>query len=136
MDLWIPKHYLFLNYYYLMLISLQLFYKIFLSYELYFTFMNLVHYFNRLFKKKKYNYVPEFIILLVIILVFGLYFIFYHTEIYKFDIKTKEENNKPHYFCNDFIIFILIGGWKSFIIIILSISSLVFFYLLNSKILF
>ena len=109
-------------------------YNFFLSYELYFTFMNPVHYFNRLFKQKKYNYVPEFIILLAIILVFGLDFIFYHKEIYKFDIKTKKDEDKPHYFCDDSIIFILIGGWKSFIIIILSISSLVFLYLLNSKI--
>ena len=56
-------------------------YNFFLSYELYYTFINPVHYFNRLFKQQKYNYIPEFIILLISILVLAVDFLLYKTGI-------------------------------------------------------
>ena len=34
-------------------------YNFFLAFELYSTFTNPVHYFNRLFKQQRYNYIPE-----------------------------------------------------------------------------
>ena len=44
-----------------------IFYNFFLCIELSFTFSNPVHFFNRIFKQKKYNYIPEFFIFLIII---------------------------------------------------------------------
>lgn len=41
-----------------------IFYNFFLCLEIKYTYSNPIHYFNRLFKQKKYNYVPEFIIII------------------------------------------------------------------------
>ena len=105
-------------------------YNFFLSYELYYTFMNPVHYFNRLFKQQKYNYIPEFIILLISILVLAVDFLFYDRG-KNIDINTKNDNQ--YHFCNDSSIFILIG-YKWIIIILFSIISIIFCFKINSKI--
>ena len=48
-------------------IMIIIFYNFFLCLELSFTYSNPIHFFNRLFKQKKYNYVPEFFILFIAI---------------------------------------------------------------------
>ena len=109
-------------------------YNFFLSYELYSTYINPVHFFNRLFKQKKNNYVQEFIIFFISILALGIdIFLFYN--FYQYKIKYQESNANEQYFCNDSTIFIIIGGeWKGFFIIILCLISLIILYRINSKI--
>ena len=111
-------------------------YNFFLSYELYSTYINPVHFFNRLFKQKKYNYVPEFIIFFIsfFVLAIDIFFSFYF-KVYNYNIKYQESKGNGTYFCNDSSIFIIIGGeWKGFIIIFLSIISLIILFRINSKI--
>ena len=108
------------------------FYNFFLSYELYYTFMNPVHYFNRLFKQKKYNYIPEFVIFVISILVLAADYLLYKIKKYNIDINTQNDNK--YHFCNDSSIFILIGRWKCFIIIVISFISIIFCSKINSKI--
>ena len=111
-------------------------YNFFLSYELYSTYINPVHFFNRLFKQKKYNYVPEFIIFFIsfFVLAIDIFFSFYF-KVYNYNIKYQESKGNGIYFCNDSSIFIIIGGeWKGFIIIFLSIISLIILFRINSKI--
>ena len=112
------KELLFFNIY---IIALVL-YNFFLSYELYFTFINPVHYFNRIFRQKKYNYIQEFIIFLICIITLAIDYL----------LKGKKEENEIE---NEyFIIFIIIGKWKCFLILLLCILSLVFCYKIKSKI--
>ena len=94
-------------------------YNFFFAFELYFTFSNPVHYFNRLFKQKRYNYLPEYIIILASIITLAIDFL-----LYKGDYEDTEDTFK----CDDYTIFIIIVKWKSFVILILSILSLAFFY--------
>ena len=49
-------------------IILIVFYNYFLCLEIYFTYSNQIHLFNRLFKQKKYNYIPEFFIIIILII--------------------------------------------------------------------
>ena len=102
---------------YIMAITL---YNTFMAYELYSTFINPAHYFETLFKQKKYNYIPEFIILIISLIVFVL------------DIALYEEDEK--YASNDSIVFIIIGKWKGFLVFILCILSLMLYFRINSKI--
>ena len=95
-------------------------YNAFMAYELYSTYINPVHYFNRLFNQQKYNYIPEFIILIISLLVLVL------------DIALYDKDEE--YASNDSIIFIIIGKWKSFLILIICILSLVLYYRIKSKI--
>ena len=44
-----------------------IFYNFFLCLELSFTFSNPIHFFNRIFKQKKYNYIPEFFMFIIVI---------------------------------------------------------------------
>ena len=46
-----------------------IFYNLFLSLELNYTYSNPIHFFNRLFKQNSFNYVPEIIIVILSILV-------------------------------------------------------------------
>ena len=91
-----------------------IFYNFFLSIELYSTFSNPVHLFNRLFKQKKYNYVPEFFILIISVLVIVADSILYK----KFDEVYINDNSgliMPNYYkCGVIVLF-------SFISIILCI---------------
>ena len=100
-------------------------YNFFLAFELYFTFSNPVHYFNRLFKQKRYNYLPEYIIILACIITLAIDFL-----LYKGDYEDTEDTFK----CDDSTIFIIIGKWKSFIIIILSVISLALCYKIKKHI--
>ena len=64
-----------------------------MSYELYSTFMNPVHYFNRLFKQHKYNYIHELItyIISIIVLITDIYLFF---DIRKYKIIYSSTDNK------------------------------------------
>ena len=109
-------------------------YNFFLSYELYCTYINPVHFFNRLFKQKKNNYKLEFIIFFIsfLVLIIDIFLFFY---LYKYRIKYQDSNGNGQYFCNDSTIFIIIGAeWKGFIIIFLCVISLIILIRINSKI--
>ena len=47
-------------------IILMVFYNFFLCLELYYTYSNPIHLFNRLFKQKRYNYIHEFFIIIIL----------------------------------------------------------------------
>ena len=119
-------------------------YNLYLSFELYSTYVNPVHFFNRLFKQQKYNYIPEFIIFLLSILALvidlGLYFpkLLQNSEndndyIILYSNTNSTNGNNVNYYTNDSIIFIILGKWKQFIIIILCIISLIFCFKTSSK---
>ena len=109
-------------------------YNFFMAFELYSTFTNPVHYFNRLFKQQKFNYIPEIIILIICLLVILFDSIFYKTNFYNIDIKFGEERKYALFYCDDSTIFVIIGNWKSFMIIILCIASLWLYYSNNKQI--
>jgi len=69
-------------------ISTIIFYNFFLCLEIYRTYTNPVHLFNRLFKQKKNNYIPEIIIGVFI----GLSFVFDIVSYFVFDLKEIYEN--------------------------------------------
>ena len=100
-------------------------YNFFLAFELYSTFTNPVHYFNRLFKQQRYNYIPEYIIILVSIITLGIDYL---------SNRNDYEDPKGNFNCNDSTIFIILGKWKSFIIIILSVISLALCYKIKKHI--
>ena len=117
--------FLFFNFY---IIAIVLF-NFFLALEIYFTFTNPVHFFNRLFKQKKYNYIPELIILITCLIILTIDFILYKGKFEK--IENKIIINIGSYIS---CIFIIIGKWKNFLIILISIINLVFLYKIKSKI--
>ena len=94
--------------------------------EIYRTYNNPVHYFNRLFLQKKYNYIPELIILIICII----------SLVIDFGIAYKnldEESDKKN---DDLILsyLLLIAEWKPFAIIILSLICLILYCKLKSMI--
>ena len=117
--------FLFFNFY---IIAIVLF-NFFLALEIYFTFTNPVHCFNRLFKQKKYNYIPELIILITCLIILTIDFVLYRDNFNS--IENKIIINIGSYIS---CIFIIIGKWKNFLIILISIINLVFLYKIKSKI--
>ena len=111
-------------------------YNFFISFELYSTFTNPVHYFNRLLKQKKYNYLEEFIIVIIGVIIFVFdYFLFGYDvyEIRKYNIKPRHyEDDDKDYYCNESSLFIIIGG-KSCLLLIISIISLIIYFKTKSK---
>ena len=114
-------------------------YNFFMAYELYSTYDNPVHYFNRIFRQKRYNYMPEFIIFIVSIIVLSVDIFFFNIDIYK--IKPEEEkekfindDNNGYYYCNFSSVFIIVGRWKQFIILLLSLISFILFIKIKRKI--
>ena len=87
------------------------FYNFFLCLELYFTYSNPIHLFNRLFKLNKYNNIPEFFILAISVLTIICDSIFYSTfkEIYE------NEQNITRFMMPNF--------YKSIVIILFSLIS-------------
>ncbi len=112
-------------------------YNFFLVYELYSTFDNPTHYFDTIFRQKRYNYLPEFIIIIISIIVLSLDFLF--KGLYNLNehndkiIKIIDEENS-YYYCNFSSIFIVLGRWKQFIILILSLVSFILCIKLKFKI--
>ena len=112
-------------------------YNFFMSIELHSTYMNPIHFFNRLLKQYRYNYIQEFIILLIGIIIPIVDFILYNKDKYdiKDNIKNKDsDDDEKDYFCNDSSIFILISVWKSIVIILISFISIIFCLRIKSKI--
>ena len=118
--------FLFFNFY---IIAIVL-YNFFLAFELYSTFANPVHYFNRLFKQQQYNYIPELIIFISSFLIIIIDFFLYKSDFFN-NINNDVINNVESSLSS---IFTLLGKWKNFIIIIISILSLVLLYKIKSKI--
>ena len=113
---------------YILIIQL---YNFFLSYELYSTYMNPVHYFNRLFKQKKYNYIFELIILIFAIVCLSIDVVLFNCHIYdnfeenKISIGEKDETDNKNYYVNDSSLFIIMHQWKSIFLILFSLISLI-----------
>ena len=59
-------------------IILMVFYNFFLCLELYYTYSNPIHLFNRLFKQKRYNYIPEFLIIIILVITIAADSIFFN----------------------------------------------------------
>ena len=112
-------------------------YNFFMSIELISTYTNPIHFFNVLLKQQKNNYIQEFIILIIGIIIPIVDFLLYNKDKYdiKDNIKNKDNADKDiDYFCNDSSIFILISVWKSFIIIIISFISIILCLKIKSRI--
>ena len=60
---YIASHFFFNTFFVLILL-----YNLMMTIEIYKTYINPVHYFNRLFRQNRYNYIPELIILIVAII--------------------------------------------------------------------
>ena len=106
-------------------------YNFFLSLEIYYTYTNPVHYFNRLFKQNKFNYLQEFFLFIITILIALIDYVLYTKDIY--EIKKKEQKEK-HFYYNDASVFILIAKWKSFFIILFSLISIIVCFIIKKKI--
>ena len=106
-------------------------YNFFLSLEIYFTYTNPVHYFNKLFKQNKFNYLQEFFLFIITILL-GLTDYFLYSKD-KYEIKKKDNKEKSFYY-NDASVFILIAKWKSFCIAAFSLISIIVCFIIKRKI--
>ena len=113
------------NFYIISLVN----YNYYLSYELFSTYSNPVHFFNRLFKQEKYNYLPEFKIFIV-----GLLVLFIDYLIYIVFIREGESKKYNAYFTDESLIFVLMPEWKSLIIIIICVLSIRFCFKIKSQI--
>ena len=85
--------------------------------EIYKTYINPVHYFNRLFKQNKYNYVQEFIIIIcsIIILIVDLSISYMNEDLLN-------DNSDDISICYVF----LINYWKPIAIVVLVIISVIY----------
>ena len=113
------------NFYIISLVN----YNYYLSYELFSTYSNPVHFFNRLFKQEKYNYLPEFKIFIV-----GLLVLFIDYLIYIVFIREGQSKKYNAYFTDESLIFVLMPEWKSLIIIIICVLSIRFCFKIKSQI--
>ena len=105
--------YIALNFFFNEFFILILLYNLLITIESYRTYNNPVHYFNRLFRQKKFNYIPELIIFIIFIISLAVDFgINYKT----FD-QESDGNNEDLTLCYLF----LTTEWKPFATIILSI---------------
>ena len=90
-------------------IILIVFYNFFLCLEIYYTYSNPIHLFNRLFKQKKYNYIPEFFIIFILIITVVADSILYN----KFKDIYENDNTRliiPNFYkCGVIVLFSLIG---------------------------
>ena len=101
---------------------LILLYNLMITIEAYRTYNNPVHYFNRLFHQKKFNYTPELIIFIILIISLAVDFgISYKT----FEEKSEEENVDLSYL-------FLTTEWKPFATIIMSLICIIFYIKLKN----
>ena len=96
-------------------------YNFFLSLEIYFTYTNPIHYFNRLFRQKRYNYKIEFIIIIIGLIVLSADFTLYNLEVF-----TLENDESA--------IFVLMDKWKFVVISIISLMSIILCLIIKIKI--
>ena len=103
---------------------LILLYNLMITIEAYRTYNNPVHYFNRLFHQKKFNYIPELIIFIILIISLAVDFgISYKT----FEENSEEENEDLSYL-------FLTTEWKPFATIIMSLICIIFYIKLKNLI--
>ena len=96
-------------------------YNFFLSLELYSTYSNPIHYFNRLFRQKRYNYKIEIFIIIIGILTFSIDLLLFKLEI--FDLENDHS-----------AAFILMDKWKFAAVFLLSLASIILCILIKKKI--
>ena len=111
-------------------VILIILYNFMMTLEIYRTYTNPVHYFNRLFRQYKYNYLQEFII--IILCVLSLCIDLMISLLNKdnndlFNINKEDDEMIVSYL-------ILINDWKPFVIFILIIICLIFYFKLKSLI--
>ena len=123
----IKKHvYLASNFFFNTFFVLILLYNLMMTIEIYRTFVNPVHYFNRLFRQKQYNYIPELIILIIAIISLSV-----DLGIAFNKLKVESEENNDDLTLSYLF---LIAEWKPFVIIIISIICIIFYCKLKSLI--
>ena len=123
----IKKHvYLASNFFFNTFFVLILLYNLMMTIEIYRTYINPVHYFNRLFRQKQYNYIPELIILIIAIISLSV-------DLGIAFNKLKEESEENNDDLTLSYLF-LIAEWKPFVIIIISIICIIFYCKLKSLI--
>ena len=123
----IKKHvYLASNFFFNTFFVLILLYNLMMTIEIYRTYVNPVHYFNRLFRQKQYNYIPELIILIIAIISLSV-------DLGIAFNKLKEESEENNDDLTLSYLF-LIAEWKPFVIIIISITCIIFYCKLKSLI--
>ena len=103
---------------------LILLYNLMITIETYRTYNNPVHYFNRLFHQKKFNYTRELLIFIILIISLAVDFgISYKT----FEENSEEENKDLSYL-------FLTTEWKPFATIIMSLICIIFYIKLKNLI--
>ena len=106
---------------------LIIFYNFMMTLEIYRTYKNPVHYFNRLFRQYKLNYLQEFIIfilcLISLIIDFAISYANKDNSIFKENIEDKELQISY---------LILINDWKTFVILLLVIICIIYYCKLKS----
>ena len=106
---------------------LIIFYNFMMTLEIYRTYKNPVHYFNRLFRQYKLNYLQEFIIfilcLISLIIDFAISYANKDNSIFK-------ENKDDEEFQISYLI--LINDWKTFVILLLVIICIIYYCKLKS----
>jgi len=106
---------------------LIIFYNFMMTLEIYRTYKNPVHYFNRLFRQYKLNYLQEFIIfilcLISLIIDFAISYANKDNSIFK-ENKDDEELQISY--------LILINDWKTFVILLLVIICIIYYCKLKS----
>ena len=123
----IKKHvYLASNFFFNTFFVLILLYNLMMTIEIYRTYVNPIHYFNRLFRQKQYNYIPELIILIIAIISLSV-------DLGIAFNKLKEESEENNDDLTLSYLF-LIAEWKPFVIIIISIICIIFYCKLKSLI--
>ena len=121
------KNYLYIanNFLFNAFVILIILYNLIMTIELYHTYINPVHYFNSLFRQRKFNYIPELIIIIFFLITIGIDFSLNYKD-YKKEIEENQEGISLSY------LFLTI--WKPFIIIIVSIICIIYYCKLKSLI--
>ena len=106
---------------------LIIFYNFMMTLEIYRTYKNPVHYFNRLFRQYKLNYLQEFIIIILclisLIIDFAISYANKDNSIFKENIEDEELQISY---------LILINDWKTFVILLLVIICIIYYCKLKS----
>ena len=103
-----------------------IFYNLDLSLELYKTYNNPVHFFIRIFKQNKYNYLYEFFIIIIAIIVLIIDLIDPFDHLNDINYKDSDEDYDTFFTMND--------KWKYGLIILITLISLIVCFIIKSKI--
>ena len=107
-------------------VMILIIYNLLISIELYYTFNNPAHYFNRLFRQYKHNYLQELFIIIVTIVTIGLDFAICYKNLEKHSDEKIDDISLSFMVLND--------EWKPFCIIILAIINLIVYGKIKSKV--